>query len=105
MATFRASFTSSDPLKATFHTDGPFSTGFDTLYIREGGGGGGSYELPPATKQTLGGIIVGSDLQITEDGVLSVLKADAADPDNTRPITAAAVFAEIGDINILLSTI
>lgn len=40
------------------------------LYMIEHGGGG--YELPPATEETLGGIKVGSGLSITEDGVLSL---------------------------------
>ena len=34
-------------------------------------GGGGSYTLPPATATTLGGIKVGDNLSITEDGTLS----------------------------------
>lgn len=38
--------------------------------IEEAGGGGG--ELKPATKDTLGGIIVGDGLDIAEDGTLSV---------------------------------
>lgn len=33
--------------------------------------GGGSYELPPATTTTLGGVKVGNNLSITEDGTLS----------------------------------
>lgn len=62
-------------------------------------------ELVPATTTTLGGIIVGDDLQITEDGVLSVLKANSIEEDNTRPITAAAVYTEIGNIDALLQMI
>lgn len=61
--------------------------------------------LRPATENTLGGIIVGEDLQITQSGVLSVIKADRAEQDNTHPITAAAVFTEIGNIDALLQTI
>ena len=34
-------------------------------------GNGGSYVLPPATETSLGGIIVGDGLTITETGVLS----------------------------------
>lgn len=66
---------------------------------------GGSYELPPATTSTLGGIIVGEDLSITPEGRLSVDKATSVEGDNTKPITAAAVYTEIGNINVLLSTI
>ena len=64
-----------------------------------------NYELPPATTTELGGIIVGDDLQITQEGVLSVVKANAVESDNTHPITAAAVYVEVGNINALLQTI
>ena len=63
------------------------------------------YVLPAATVSTLGGVIVGSDLLVTEAGVLSVDKAESVEGDNTRPITAAAVYAEVGNINALLATI
>lgn len=63
------------------------------------------FVLRPATTTTLGGIIVGNDLQITEEGVLSVDKATSVEEDNTRPITAAAVYTEVGNINVLLETI
>lgn len=68
-------------------------------------GGGGSYVLPAATGETLGGIKVGSDLEITPEGVLSVQKATGVEPDNTHPITAAAVYTEVGNIDVLLKTI
>lgn len=63
------------------------------------------YVLPPATTGTLGGVIVGDNLLVTEEGVLSVDVANDAEEDNTRPITAAAVYTEIGNINALLATI
>lgn len=62
-------------------------------------------DLEPATRDTLGGIIVGEDLSITDGGVLSVDKATAVSEDNTKPITAAAVYTEIGNINAALATI
>ncbi len=65
----------------------------------------GGTVLRPATTTTLGGIIVGEDLQITQTGVLSVTKANAVEQDNTHPITAAAVYTEVGNINALLQTI
>ena len=68
-------------------------------------GGGAGYVLPPATDKTLGGIKVGDALTITKDGVLSVLRADAVEEDNTPPITSAAVHTELGNIAALLSTI
>lgn len=61
--------------------------------------------LRPATRATLGGIIVGEDLEITQSGVLSVTKATAVEQDNTHPITSAAVYTEVGNINALLQTI
>lgn len=63
------------------------------------------FVLKPATTTALGGIIVGQDLQITDEGVLSVDKATSIEEDNTRPITAAAVYTEVGNINALLQTI
>lgn len=62
-------------------------------------------ELPIATDTTLGGIIVGDDLTITAEGRLSVDKATAVESDNTKPITSAAVYTEIGNIDVLLQTI
>jgi len=72
-----------------------------SLSLPSGGGG----PLRPATRDRLGGIIVGEDLDITETGVLSVLKANIVEEDNTRPITAAAVYTEVGNINALLELI
>lgn len=40
-----------------------------------------------------------------KDGVLSVNTADAAEQDNTLPITSAAVHSTVGNIEILLGTI
>ena len=71
----------------------------------DGGGGGGRVDLYPATKYSLGGIIVGEDLAVTSTGLLSVVKANRVEQDNTHPITAAAVFTEVGNINALLQTI
>ena len=39
--------------------------------LLQGGGGGGGYVLPPATADTLGGIMVGDGLSVTHEGVLS----------------------------------
>lgn len=65
----------------------------------------GGTVLRPATTTSLGGIIVGEDLEITQQGVLSVTKANQVEQDNTHPITAAAVYTEVGNINALLQTI
>jgi hypothetical protein len=61
-----------------------------------GGGGGGD----PGTS----GYIIGDGLKL-EGRRLSVDTATTVDEDNTKPITSAAVFTEIGNINALLETI
>lgn len=61
-----------------------------------GGDGGGD----PGT----GGYIIGDGLKL-EGRRLSVDTATTVDEDNTKPITSAAVFTEIGNINALLETI
>ena len=66
---------------------------------------GGDYQLPAATAETLGGVKVGRNLTIDNSGVLSVDTADAAQQDNTRPITSAAVYTQIGNIEALLALI
>ena len=48
--------------------------------------------------------ILGDDLEIT-NGVLNIIKASSAEQDNTHPITAAAVYTVIGNINAILETI
>lgn len=47
---------------------------------------------------------LGTGLKV-EDGTLMVDTADEVEQDNTKPITAAAVYAEVGNINALLATI
>lgn len=44
------------------------------------------------------------DFRVTGSSV-ELIKADAAEQDNTHPITSAAVYAEIGNIGALLETI
>ena len=44
-------------------------------------------------------------LSLSEDNVLSVNTAKEPDPDNTLPITSAAVAASVGNIEIILKTI
>ena len=56
-----------------------------------GTGGGVSYEIGPGLK--------------VEDGVLSVDTADAVEEDNTKPITSAAVYTELGGVEALLANI
>lgn len=66
---------------------------------------GNRTSLKPATSDTLGGIMVGNGLKITDTGLLSVDTADQVEQDNTKPITSAAVYTEVGNINALLATI
>lgn len=60
------------------------------------GGGGG----------TGGGYIIGAGLRLDPgSNVLSVDTADAVEADNTRPVTSAAVYTTVGNIDALLTTI
>ena len=51
------------------------------------------------------GGVVGDLLSKSADGAEWITPASAAEQDNTRPITAAAVYTEIGNINALLAAI
>ena len=57
-----------------------------------------------ATNQEAGVVKVGENLKINE-GVLSVETTNDAEEDNTKPMTSAGVYVELGNINILLSKI
>ncbi len=59
--------------------------------IETGGGGGVPYKI-------------GYGLKV-EGSTLMVDAADAVEQDNTKPVTSAAVFTEVGNINALLATI
>lgn len=65
--------------------------------------GGGDVDI--ATTTTPGIVIVGDNLKIDSRGYLSVDTANDVEQDNTKPITAAAVYTEIGNIDALLQTI
>ena len=60
---------------------------------QSGGGGGGGYQIGDGLKLD------------AETNTLSVDTADAVEKDNTKPVTSAAVYAEVGNINALLATI
>lgn len=62
-------------------------------------------KVPIATEERLGGVIVGENLKITKEGVLSVDTARKVEQDNTKPITSGAVFMEVGNIEALLKNI
>lgn len=57
------------------------------------------------SEDTAGIAKVGDNLKIDSAGRLSVDTADEVEGDNTRPITAAAVYSTVGNIEILLGTI
>ena len=62
--------------------------------VRAGGGSGG------------GGYTIGDGLKLdAATNTLSVDTADAVEEDNTKPVTSAAVYTEVGNINALLATI
>lgn len=73
--------------------------------VEQGGGEISLKDIPIASTETAGLVKVGENLEITEDGTLNVLTADNAQEDNTRPITAAAVYAQVGNIDALLETL
>lgn len=55
--------------------------------------------------QAGGNFSLGHALTRDHQGRLAVQVADEAEADNTLPITAAAVYTELGNIEVLLSTI
>ena len=53
-----------------------------------------------------GGYTIGDGLKLDADtNTLSVDTAEAVEKDNTKPVTSAAVYTEVGNINALLATI
>ena len=58
-----------------------------------------------ATTTTLGLVKVGENLSITKDGLLSVDTTNNAEEDNTKPMTSAGVYTQLGNINVLLEKI
>lgn len=53
-----------------------------------------------------GGYVIGSGLKLDPDNnTISVDTADAVEQDNTLPVTSAAVFTTVGNIDALLATI
>lgn len=60
-------------------------------YLRENPVGGVQFETDDTLK--------------LEDGILSVNTANKVEEDNTLPVTSAAVYTEVGNINALLATI
>lgn len=61
--------------------------------------------LAPATTTTLGGVIVGSNLTVDENGVLAVDIDTELSSTSTKPVTNSAIYAVVGDVESLLSAI
>lgn len=53
--------------------------------IEEGGGGGGSYELPVATGTRLGGVKIGSGINVTADGTISAASSGSGGEGGLTP--------------------
>lgn len=62
-------------------------------------------DLPIATKEALGVVKIGDGLIVDETGRVSVDIAEQIEADNTKPISSAMAFVEIGNISALLGTI
>lgn len=67
-----------------------------------------NYSLPTASQNVLGGIKIGENLSITEDGVLSAdaqqVTVDAAVTENsTNPVSSGAVFEKLGNLKFVVS--
>ena len=67
------------------------------------GGGGGSYILPPATEQTLGGVKVGSGLTVQADGTLSAEGGEGGDNTILKSVNELPESADTGDVVALSS--
>lgn len=98
---FAARFCAEEDLNASFDVNADFDVDIQNLTVIKTGGGSDAI----ATTSTLGSIIVGENLKITPAGVLSVDMAENISGDNTKPVSSARVFTEIGNINALLETI
>lgn len=92
---FNAIFSIQNNMQANFETD-PNMTADFTEVIDSGG-----VNLPPGGAP--GDLL--AKRTSTDGDVEWITPANSAEQDNTRPITAAAVYLEIGNINALLATI
>lgn len=64
------------------------------LLAEAGGAGGGSYAIPPATADTLGGVKVGAGLSVSADGTLSVNNTSVAEEISATDEEAAEALAD-----------
>lgn len=61
------------------------------------GGGGSSYVLPVASKTTLGGVIIGSGIDVTKDGIISTNVEASAEA--AADIAEQEIETQIGNIS------
>lgn len=66
--------------------------------ISSSGGGGGSCGSSYIKSTS-------EDFNVSTEGKLTLNKASYVEKDNTKPITSAAVYTEVGNINALLASI
>ena len=92
---FNADFTVPKRMTATFSSTRPMTAEFDESAASVG------TRLPPGGSQ---GDLLAKRSNADND-IEWITPANSAEEDNTRPITAAAVYMEIGNINALLATI
>lgn len=59
----------------------------------------------PATEKQLGLVRIGDNLSVDKNGVISVTTTDEAENDNTKPITSAGVYTQLGNIAVLLAAL
>lgn len=67
--------------------------------------GANNYTLPVASTNTLGGVKLGENLNIDEDGAMSVSTATEMLENSTKPITSGAVYKELGNVEALLKAL
>lgn len=84
-------------LKGHISTNAPKLNGHVSGW--RGGGASSWHDLTDKPFETLGRTLK------TVNGVLDVNTSTAVEQDNTLPITSAAVYTEVGNINALLETI
>ena len=73
---------------------------FSVVELTEGvtSNGGGSYTLPPATSENLGGVIVGSGLSVEQSGKISVNVDAALSETSENPVQNKLITARMNEV-------